>query len=132
MTGSESMLVLTAPLEGWAAPIGETPDPVFADKMLGDGVAIDPVVGEVRAPCAGVIVGLPQSRHAVTLRAVNGAEILIHIGLETVGLGGQGFACRVSDGTAVAAGTSNGASVPCQSANGDTAMSITYRAARGR
>ena len=97
-------LVITAPLEGWASPISETPDPVFAEKMLGDGVAIDPTLGEVRAPCAGKIIGLPASAHAVTVCAENGAEILIHVGLETVALGGHGFTPRVALGQRVAAG----------------------------
>ena len=104
MSGSDRPLVLLAPLQGWSAPIEETPDPVFAERMLGDGVAIDPVVGEVRAPCDGVVVGLPQTAHAVTVRAENGAEILIHVGLETVGLGGEGFECRVAADARVAAG----------------------------
>ncbi|HTX51546.1 MAG TPA: phosphoenolpyruvate--protein phosphotransferase [Caulobacteraceae bacterium] len=102
MTGDE--LVLLAPMEGWVAPISETPDPVFAEKMLGDGVAIDPIVGEVRAPCVGEVIGFPSSAHAVTLRARNGAEILIHVGLETVALAGEGFQPRVRLGARVAAG----------------------------
>jgi multiphosphoryl transfer protein len=101
---SAEELILFAPLEGWAAPITETPDPVFAERMLGDGVAIDPILGEVRAPCAGEVIGFPSSAHAVTLRAQNGAEILIHVGLETVALAGEGFRPRVKLGAKVAAG----------------------------
>jgi phosphocarrier protein FPr/phosphocarrier protein len=97
-------LVLTAPLAGWAMPIAETPDPVFAQKMLGDGLAIDPTVGELRAPCAGVVIGLHPCSHAVTLQAANGAEILLHVGLETVRCGGEGFAPQVKIGDAVTAG----------------------------
>jgi phosphocarrier protein FPr/phosphocarrier protein len=101
---SDGRLVLIAPLAGWAMPIGETPDPVFAQKMLGDGLAIDPAVGELRAPCDGVVIGLHACSHAVTLRAQNGAEILLHVGLETVRCGGEGFEPRVAVGDAVAAG----------------------------
>ena len=97
-------LVLIAPLAGWSQAIEETPDPVFAQKMLGDGLAIDPTVGELRAPCDGVIIGLHSCSHAVTIRAVNGAEILLHVGLETVRCGGEGFAPQVAIGDTVAAG----------------------------
>lgn len=97
-------LTLLAPLRGWLGPLDEVDDPVFAGRMLGDGLAIDPTGGEVRAPCAGVVVSLHSAGHAVSLRADNGAEILIHVGLETVGLGGQGFSRHVADGQRVAAG----------------------------
>ncbi len=99
-----SDLVLLSPLDGWAASLDEAPDPVFADRMLGDGVAIDPTGDRLVAPCAGVVIGVQRTRHAVTLRASNGAEILIHLGLETVGLGGEGFTAHVKDGDTVAAG----------------------------
>ena len=62
-------LTLLAPLAGWSAPLDEAPDEVFAGRMLGDGVAIDPTGGTLHAPCDGEIVLLPASRHAVTLRA---------------------------------------------------------------
>jgi phosphocarrier protein FPr/phosphocarrier protein len=97
-------LVLLAPLAGWAMPIAETPDPVFAQKMLGDGLAIDPTLGELRAPCDGLVIGLHPCSHAVTIQAVNGAEILLHVGLETVRCGGDGFAPQVKIGDTVAAG----------------------------
>ncbi len=97
-------LVLLAPLDGWAAPLAEVPDPVFADRMMGDGVAIDPTGGMLCAPCDGEILLLHQSRHAVTLRAANGAEILMHVGLDTVALGGRGFTVHVAKGDKVKAG----------------------------
>ena len=94
-------LTLIAPLAGWAAPLDETPDPVFAEKMLGDGIAIDPTLGELRAPCDGVVIGLHACRHAVTIRAANGAEILLHVGLETVRCGGSGFEAVIEIGNDV-------------------------------
>ena len=97
-------LVLVSPLDGWAAPLSETPDPVFADAMLGDGLAIDPTGGLLCAPCDGTIVSVHAARHAVTLRTAEGVEILMHIGLETVALGGEGFEAQVVDGQAVKAG----------------------------
>jgi phosphocarrier protein FPr/phosphocarrier protein len=97
-------LILLAPLDGWASPLGEVPDPVFADKMMGDGLAIDPTGSVLSAPCDGEIVLLHAAHHAVTLRAANGAEILMHIGLDTVALGGQGFTPHVTKGQKVRAG----------------------------
>ncbi|HEY1753027.1 MAG TPA: phosphoenolpyruvate--protein phosphotransferase, partial [Caulobacteraceae bacterium] len=99
-----SDLILAAPLAGWVSAVSETPDPVFAQKMLGDGVAIDPVVGELRAPCDGDVIGLHACSHALTLRAANGAEVLLHVGLETVRCGGEGFEPKVAVGDAVRAG----------------------------
>jgi len=99
-----SDLILLSPLDGWAASLDEVPDPVFADRMLGDGLAIDPTGDKLFAPCAGQVIGVQRTRHAVTLRTANGAEILIHLGLETVGLNGEGFVAHVADGQTVAAG----------------------------
>ena len=99
-----SDLVLLAPLEGWVSPLGEVPDPVFADKMMGDGLAIDPIGSVLCAPCDGEIILLHGALHAVTLRAANGAEILMHIGLDTVALGGRGFTPHVTSGQRVRAG----------------------------
>ena len=91
-------------MAGWALPIGKTPDPVFAGAMLGDGVAIDPTLGELRAPCAGEVIALHEARHAVTIRSASGAEILLHVGIDTVALAGEGFAAQVRVGQQVAAG----------------------------
>ena len=99
-----SEITLLSPLDGWLAPLEETPDPVFAERMLGDGVAIDPTGDTLHAPCAGEVIGLHHTRHAVTLRADSGAEILMHIGLETVALNGEGFTVHVIEGQRVAAG----------------------------
>ncbi|HLY80283.1 MAG TPA: phosphoenolpyruvate--protein phosphotransferase [Caulobacteraceae bacterium] len=97
-------LTLIAPLAGWAMPLAETPDPVFAEKMLGEGLAIDPVLGELHAPCDGEVIGLHACSHALTLRADNGAEVLLHVGLETVNCGGEGFQALTAIGRRVAAG----------------------------
>jgi phosphocarrier protein FPr/phosphocarrier protein len=97
-----STLTLVAPIKGWVAPLEEVPDPVFSERLLGDGLAIDPTDATVHAPCDGVVASV--ARHAVTLRAANGAEILIHVGLETVALHGQGFVTHVREGKIVKAG----------------------------
>ncbi|HJV43480.1 MAG TPA: phosphoenolpyruvate--protein phosphotransferase [Caulobacter sp.] len=97
-------LVLASPLKGWIAPLDEAPDAVFAERMLGDGVAIDPLGSELVAPCDGVVVSAHRAGHAVTLRTAGGAEILMHVGLETVALGGEGFEVHVREGQAVKTG----------------------------
>jgi phosphoenolpyruvate-protein phosphotransferase len=97
-------VTLVAPIAGWLAPLEEVPDAVFAERMMGDGFAIDPVEGVLRAPAAGEVLSVPPSAHAVTLRLDNGAELLLHIGLETVALNGRGFAARVKAGDRIAAG----------------------------
>ncbi|MDA8348927.1 MAG: glucose PTS transporter subunit IIA, partial [Pseudomonadota bacterium] len=96
--------VLRSPLRGWSAPLEEVPDPVFAGRMLGDGVAIDPLEGTLYAPCDGQVAVLPATRHAITLRTATGADILMHIGIDTVGLGGAGFEACVALGQAVRTG----------------------------
>jgi phosphocarrier protein FPr/phosphocarrier protein len=97
-------LVLLSPLDGWAAPLAEVPDPVFAQAMLGEGVAVDPTGSVLHAPCDGTIISVHAARHAVSLRAEGGVEILMHVGLDTVTLGGEGFEGHVAEGQAVRAG----------------------------
>lgn len=99
-----SKLILVAPLQGWSAPLEETPDPVFAGHMMGDGLAIDPTGTTLHAPCDGTLTVVAASKHAVTIRAENGAEILLHVGIDTVGLAGEGFELHVQQGQKVRAG----------------------------
>ena len=100
-----SAIRLRAPLAGWATPLDEVPDPVFAERMLGDGIAIDPLERRRRARRAtGWSARSRRPRHAVTLQLANGAELLIHVGLDTVALGGEGFTAHVARGERVAAG----------------------------
>lgn len=93
-----------APMTGDIIPIAEVPDPTFSEKMMGDGVAIEPKDGEVRAPVDGEIVQLFPTKHAIGIRSQLGVEVLIHIGLETVGLDGQGFEAHVQQGEYVKKG----------------------------
>jgi multiphosphoryl transfer protein len=95
---------IIAPFDGWCAPLDEVPDEVFAGRMLGDGLAIDPTNGIVLAPCDGEIVTLPESAHAVSIRSLDGLEVLIHIGIDTVRLAGRGFDARVKPGARVQSG----------------------------
>ena len=95
---------LYAPLAGQAVPVTEVPDPTFAEGMLGDGIAIIPSEGKVYAPCNATVDMMFTTGHAVSLVAENGAEILIHVGLETVGLEGKPFKVHVENGQKVKKG----------------------------
>jgi phosphocarrier protein FPr/phosphocarrier protein len=99
-----SLVLLGAPLAGWASPLGEIPDPAFAGLMVGEGIAIDPIEGLVSAPAAGRIVAVAPTGHSVTLELANGAQILIHVGVDTVMLGGAGFEMIARPERRVAAG----------------------------
>jgi multiphosphoryl transfer protein len=99
-----SMLQILAPFDGWCSSLDEVPDPVFAGRMLGDGIAIDPTSGILIAPCAGEIITLPASAHAVSIRTARGVDVLIHVGIDTVQLAGRGFEARVRPGAIVRAG----------------------------
>jgi phosphoenolpyruvate-protein phosphotransferase len=103
MTDAGSVL-LAAPLAGWSTPLEEAPDEVFAARMLGDGLAVDPTGNTVYAPCDGEVTLIAQAHHALTLRTAHGAEILMHVGIDTVALGGEGFALRVTQGARVRLG----------------------------
>lgn len=82
---------LTSPMTGKIIPIEEVPDKVFSDKMVGDGVAIEPVDGEIVSPIDGKVATIFPTNHAIGLITKEGLEILIHIGLDTVELNGLGF-----------------------------------------
>ena len=99
-----SKVSLVAPLAGWSTPLDEAPDAVFAGRMLGDGLAIDPTGSTLYAPCDGELIAVPASRHAITLRTPEGAEILLHVGIDTVALAGEGFELHVKPGQHVLAG----------------------------
>lgn len=93
-----------SPLSGKVIPLEEVPDEVFSQKMMGDGIAIEPTGKDVLAPFSGVVVNVFQTKHAINLRADNGAEILIHMGLDTVELDGKGFDVHVNNGQKIKKG----------------------------
>lgn len=97
-------LPLLAPLSGSVIPLAEVADPVFSGGVLGDGVAILPSSGSVRAPIAGVVSSLLDSKHAVGITADDGMEVLVHVGIDTVKLGGSAFTAHVAQGDRVEAG----------------------------
>ena len=97
-------ILLYAPMAGKILPLAEIPDPAFSGRMLGRGIAIVPSDGRVYAPCDGTVETVFPTGHALTLQAPWGGEILIHVGLDTVTLTGQGFLLRVAAGETVKRG----------------------------
>ena len=95
---------ITSPLEGRAVPLSEVPDPIFAAGKLGPGIAIEPTGNTVVAPADATVILVQKSGHAVALRLDSGIELLIHIGLDTVQLGGEGFEVHVERKQQVKAG----------------------------
>ncbi|QXH80941.1 phosphoenolpyruvate--protein phosphotransferase [Pseudomonas salmasensis] len=104
MPNNNNPLTLSAPLSGPVLALNRVPDEVFASGAMGDGIAIDPLNDCLQAPCDGVIIHVARTGHALTLRADNGAEVLMHIGIDTVELNGEGFALLVKEGARVSQG----------------------------
>ncbi|HFN9458665.1 TPA: glucose-specific PTS transporter subunit IIBC [Staphylococcus aureus] len=101
---SELSHIVHAPLTGEVIPLSEVPDQVFSEKMMGDGIAIKPSQGEVRAPFNGKVQMIFPTKHAIGLVSDSGLELLIHIGLDTVKLNGEGFTLHVEEGQEVKQG----------------------------
>jgi len=100
----KGQIELLSPIKGEILELSEVPDPTFAQEILGAGIAFKPEIGEVVAPVDGKIVNLFDTKHAVGLQTESGVEILIHIGLDTVQMGGEGFESFVEQGDTVKAG----------------------------
>lgn len=98
------ILEIFAPLAGVIRSLDVVPDGVFSQRIIGDGIAIEPLDGLVRAPFKGIVVALPATSHAITIRSPGGVEVLIHVGIDTVALGGRGFSSLVSIGQSVQMG----------------------------
>lgn len=99
-----STLEIQAPIQGTVKPLESVPDPAFAQKAMGDGVAIEPSEGKVLAPFDGEVTHMIDSKHAIILQHSTGVELLIHIGIDTVSLNGNGFTTHVKNGDKVKAG----------------------------
>lgn len=95
---------IPAPLSGVIVPLSEVPDPAFAEKQMGPGIAIIPSEGKVYAPFDGTVAHLIKSKHALVLTDTNGIQILIHVGINTVSLKGDGFTAHVESGAAISKG----------------------------
>ncbi len=93
-----------APLDGKIMVIGNVPDKVFSQKIMGDGFAIEPINGHVVSPVDGVVTTLMESKHAVAITADNGLEMIVHFGMDTVELQGEGFTALIKEGDKIKAG----------------------------
>ena len=99
------ILKFVAPVKGKTLPLSEVPDPVFAQGMVGAGLAIMPEDDVIVAPVDGELTLVMDTKHAFAMTLDNGIELLVHIGLETVTLNGEGFEQLAQAGTKVKAGT---------------------------
>lgn len=97
-------LELLAPLAGVLLALDDVPDPVFSSRLMGDGVCIDPTSQVLCAPLAGVVSNRQHTGHALSITHDTGVQVLLHIGLDTVNLGGAGFNALVVEGQRVEAG----------------------------
>ena len=104
MTTTRSSIVVTAPFSGKLVPLSEVPDETFASGVLGEGIAIEPSDGLFCSPVDGTVETIAETKHAIGFAADNGLEILVHVGLETVSLNGEGFEILVKEGDRVKAG----------------------------
>lgn len=95
---------LVAVADGKVLPISEVPDPVFAEKMMGEGFAIDPTSDVIVSPISGTLVQVADTLHAYGIQSDSGVEVLVHVGLDTVNLQGKGFEAKVKIGDAVKKG----------------------------
>lgn len=105
LQGKKKELVLTAPMTGTLLAMEAIPDQVFSARMVGDGFAVAPESGQVLAPCTGTVTQIFPTSHAVGIETPEGLEILIHVGIDTVELKGEGFTRLVQAGAQVETGT---------------------------
>ena len=103
-TSTSEKRTLCSPVTGTVHPITEAPDEAFASKMMGDGFFVYPTVGEVLAPADGEVVFVFDTKHAIGMKSADGTEYLLHIGVDTVALGGKGFEVFVEAGQQVKKG----------------------------
>ncbi|MBU5595019.1 PTS glucose transporter subunit IIA [Amphibacillus sp. MSJ-3] len=96
--------IVVSPVTGEIVDVTEVPDPTFSEKMMGDGVAFKPSDGHFVAPVSGEVVNLFPTKHAIGIKSKAGVEYLIHIGLDTVTLEGEGFTAHVKQGDKVSVG----------------------------
>ena len=102
--GGDSGIEITAPVAGKVVALEDVPDPTFAQGILGPGIAIEPAEGRIVAPADGTVDVMFETGHAVSMTTADGAELLIHVGIDTVNLKGKHFAIKVKEGDKVKAG----------------------------
>ena len=101
---SNEGIIVKSPVEGTVKDLAEVNDNVFAEGLMGKGIAIEPKVGKVVAPFDGIVEAIFKTNHAIGLKSKDGAEVLIHIGLDTVNLEGNHFKSHIEKGQAIKAG----------------------------
>ncbi|PHM37995.1 bifunctional maltose and glucose-specific PTS system components IICB [Xenorhabdus mauleonii] len=101
---SEAILTLIAPMSGELVKLEDVPDEAFSSKLVGEGIAIKPSSNTVFSPISGTVVKVFDTNHAVCIEADNGAEVIVHIGIDTVTLNGRGFERLIEEGVRVQAG----------------------------
>ncbi len=102
--GNKQSFNLVSPVKGKTIDLSDTPDEVFAERMAGDGVAIDAIGDTFVSPCDGIISMIFRTNHAFGIKLENGVEILVHIGIDTVQLNGEGFTRICKENTKVKQG----------------------------
>ena len=103
-SGEAGEVTVCSPLSGTVVPLSQVKDPTFAQGILGEGAAVQPREGKLYAPFDGTVLSIADSRHAIHLLGPNQVELLIHIGLDTVELGGAGYTAKVKEGDRIRTG----------------------------
>jgi PTS system D-glucosamine-specific IIC component len=104
MRKDEPTVLFHSPVQGTMIPLAQVPDPIFAGKLVGEGIAFIPDRGEVAAPVAGTIIHVYPSKHAIGIRTDDGLDVLLHVGIDTASLHGKWFDCKVQEGDRVEQG----------------------------
>ncbi|NMO96563.1 PTS system trehalose-specific EIIBC component [Paenibacillus lemnae] len=104
LTSDAAFLDIFAPIHGEVVPLSQVPDPAFAEKQMGQGVAIRPSEGKVYAPFDGTVAHVIKSKHALILEDARGIQLLIHVGINTVSLKGEGFTTHAETGMSITKG----------------------------
>lgn len=102
--GGAAQVAVLSPVAGTLVPLADVPDPVFSGGLVGPGFAVDPASGEFHAPISGTVTMLPETLHAVGIRHDSGAEVLVHVGVDSVTLKGAGFTALCEQGQRIEAG----------------------------
>jgi PTS system glucose-specific IIA component len=102
--GMNQTIAITSPLSGEVIRLEQVPDLAFAEKRMGDGVAIIPTNGRLMAPFDGIVLHLVSTKHAIIVQHASGLQLLMHFGLNTVLLQGEGFVAHVASGDRIYAG----------------------------
>ncbi|MDE6713629.1 MAG: glucose PTS transporter subunit IIA [Lachnospiraceae bacterium] len=103
-TKNSGPVVMYSHLNGTVVSLENVEDDVFSQKILGEGIAVEPSEGRLYAPCDGKINSIFDTKHAVTIQSADGADVLLHIGIDTVKLGGKHFESHISDGQEIKKG----------------------------